>query len=122
VTAAVNVPEFTNVVVSGVPFQFTTETAFTKFAPFTVKVKSVPPGFAETGERKVMIGTGLGTAPAAATVKAAKTATKKVRRNSSAAKTCFRTNVFEPTQTNFLKPASSNQLPQTSFLKPNFFE
>jgi hypothetical protein len=84
-----------------------------------------------------MIGTGLGTAPAAATVKAAKTATKKVRRNSSAArflvnivrspktcfsKTCFRTNVFEPTQTNFLKPASSNQLPQTSFLKPNFFE
>jgi hypothetical protein len=49
------------VVVSAVLPQFTVAPD-TKFTPFTVRVKSAPPGTTETGEMLVMKGSGLGLA------------------------------------------------------------
>jgi hypothetical protein len=57
-TAAVNCVALTKVVVSGLPFQFTTE-ALTKPVPFTVSVNPGPPAVAELGLRLVMVGAGL---------------------------------------------------------------
>jgi hypothetical protein len=47
-TVAVNCEPLTNWVVSGLPFQFTTEPA-TKPVPFTVNANSGPPGGAASG-------------------------------------------------------------------------
>jgi hypothetical protein len=57
-TAAVSEVALTNVVVSAVPFQFTTEPA-TKFVPVTVSVNADPPVSAELGESEVSVGAGL---------------------------------------------------------------
>ncbi|HEY2819683.1 MAG TPA: hypothetical protein VGJ06_01475 [Candidatus Acidoferrum sp.] len=58
-TVAVSCEEFTNVVVSAAPFNLTTEAA-TKFEPFTVSVKSAPPGATADGTSGSLIsGTGL---------------------------------------------------------------
>ena len=54
-TVAVSSVEETNVVVSAVPFQFTIEVE-TKFVPFTVTVKSGPPGATQVGLMVVMDG------------------------------------------------------------------
>jgi hypothetical protein len=54
-TAAVSCVELTYVVVSAVPFQFTTELE-TKFVPVTVSVKAAPPAVAVEGESVVTVG------------------------------------------------------------------
>jgi len=55
-TDAVNgMPTLTNVVVSGVPFQ-STVAPLTKFEPFTVSVKPIPPAVIEIGLRLVIEG------------------------------------------------------------------
>ena len=46
----------TNVVVSGVPFQFTVEPE-TKLVPFTVNVNCGPPAVAQVGLSEVIVGT-----------------------------------------------------------------
>src|SRR6266496_313094 len=57
-TAAVSCVEETNAVVSAVPFQFTVEVE-TKFVPFTVNVKSGPPGARQVGSMVVMDGVAM---------------------------------------------------------------
>jgi hypothetical protein len=57
-TEAVNCVELTNVVVSAVPFQFTTA-PLRKFVPFTVSVNAGPPAGVETGLRLVIVGVGM---------------------------------------------------------------
>ena len=57
-TAAVTCEEFTNVVVSAVPFHLTTE-LLRKLLPLTVNVNTPPPEDALVGESEVMAGTGL---------------------------------------------------------------
>lgn len=54
-TMAVSCVEETYVVVSAVPFQFTVEVE-TKFVPFTVNVKSGPPGAAQVGLSEAIVG------------------------------------------------------------------
>lgn len=54
-TVAVSCVAETNVVVSGLPFQFTVEIA-AKLVPFTVKVNWVPPAVAQIGLSKLMVG------------------------------------------------------------------
>ena len=49
----------TKVVARGLPFQSTLDEA-TKFVPFTVRVKSVPPAAVEVGLKEVVVGTGFG--------------------------------------------------------------
>jgi len=58
VIAAVTFVTLTNVVVRGLPFQFTTELE-SKFAPRTVRVKGEPAGAAAVGESELICGTGL---------------------------------------------------------------
>jgi hypothetical protein len=48
----------TNVVLSGVPFQFTTA-PLTKLLPLTVRVKLVPPAAVLVGKSELIVGTGL---------------------------------------------------------------
>ena len=50
--------EETNVVASGVPFQFTVA-PLTKLVPFTVKVNWADPAVVEAGLIEVVVGTGL---------------------------------------------------------------
>ena len=57
-TVAVSCVDETNVVVSAVPFQFTVEVE-TKFVPFTVNVKSGPPGARQVGLMVVMDGVAM---------------------------------------------------------------
>lgn len=57
-TAAVNCVELTNVVVSAVPFQFTTA-PLRKLVPFTVSVNAAPPAGVEAGFRLVIVGVGI---------------------------------------------------------------
>ena len=58
-TVAVSCVAETNVVVSGVPFQFTVEPE-TKFVPFTVNVNPVGlPAVAQVGLSELMVGTAL---------------------------------------------------------------
>ena len=54
-TVAVSCVEETNVVVNGLPFQFTVEIA-AKFVPFTVKVNPGPPAVAQVGLSELMVG------------------------------------------------------------------
>ena len=54
-TVAVSCVEETNVVASGVPFQFTVEIA-AKFVPFTVRVNCPPPAVAQVGLSELMVG------------------------------------------------------------------
>jgi hypothetical protein len=86
----------------------------TKFAPFTVSVNPAPPGFADPGERKVMIGTGL-VAGLAAMFRAAetvKTASRQARRHNCTARE-FRMNIRSISYTCFSK---------TCFFEPSFLE
>jgi hypothetical protein len=57
-TGAVSWLALTKVVVSAVPFHFTTELA-TKLAPLTVSVKAAPPTVAPVGATDAMLGAGL---------------------------------------------------------------
>jgi hypothetical protein len=57
-TAAVNCVELTNVVVSAVPFQFTTA-PLRKLVPFTVSVNAGPPAGVEAGLRPEIVGVGM---------------------------------------------------------------
>src|SRR4051812_35576363 len=57
--AAINCAELTKVVVLGAPFHVTVEDPETKPAPFTVKVKAVPPAVADDGESEDVDGTGM---------------------------------------------------------------
>jgi hypothetical protein len=57
-TVAVSCVEETNVVGSGLPFQFTIEVE-TKFVPFTVNVNCVSPALAQVGSSEVMVGVAL---------------------------------------------------------------
>jgi len=61
-TLAVNWESFTNVVASGLPFQFTVESVPNP-VPFTVRVNPLPPGATASGTSGWLIrGTGLGEA------------------------------------------------------------
>jgi hypothetical protein len=57
-TVAVTCVEDTNVVASGVPFQFTVEVE-TKFVPFTVNVNCAPPVAAQVGLSELIVGRAL---------------------------------------------------------------
>ena len=57
-TVAVSCVAETNVVVSGVPFQFTVEPE-TKLVPFTVSVNCGPPAVAQVGLSELIVGTAL---------------------------------------------------------------
>jgi hypothetical protein len=57
-TVAVNCVEETNVVVSGVPFQFTVDPE-TKFVPITVSVNPEPPAVAQVGLSELIVGLAL---------------------------------------------------------------
>ena len=57
-TVAVSCVAETNVVASGVPFQFTVEPE-TKLVPFTVNVNCGPPAVAQVGLSELIVGTAL---------------------------------------------------------------
>ena len=57
-TVAVNCVEETNVVLSGVPFQFTVA-PLTKLVPLTVKVNCGPPAVVQVGLSELMVGLAL---------------------------------------------------------------
>jgi hypothetical protein len=57
-TVAVSCVAETNVVASGLPFQFTVEVE-TKFVPFTVNVNCGPPAVAQVGLSALMVGLAL---------------------------------------------------------------
>src|SRR5205814_1825261 len=57
-TVAVSCVEETNVVVSGVPFQFTVA-PLTKLVPLTVKLNCGPPAVAQVGLSELMVGLAL---------------------------------------------------------------
>jgi xanthosine utilization system XapX-like protein len=57
-TVAVNCVEEPNVVLSGVPFQFTVA-PLTKLVPFTVKVNCAPPAVAQVGLSELIVGLAL---------------------------------------------------------------
>ena len=57
-TVAVTCVEDTNVVASGIPFQFTVEVE-TKFVPFTVNVNCAPPAVAQVGLSELIVGRAL---------------------------------------------------------------
>ena len=57
-TVAVTCVEDTNVVASGVPFQFTVEVE-TKFVPFTVNVNCAPPAVVQVGLSELIVGRAL---------------------------------------------------------------